>query len=363
MALPDHWKITPEISSGVVNSGYLFVNHEANHRGGHLGHALVQCANKDVLAFYSNCSGVRTGGHNGFGWVEYKRSRDGGISWSNPQVMTHTYQAFVDGIVSCQAEKAICTDDGTIVLYYLNNDSKSDFWGPYHEPTAQRSFDHGKTWTEAKTVMESPGRIFDAVYRDGVIYLLFFQNDASRSFFGINPTHVYYLLVSTDYGASYEIRSAVTFDANDRSYGNLVFREDGTLMAYCYNNRDDCHMDYVISEDNGFTWSLPEQSFCKKRIRNPQVAYFDHHYVLHGRSGHRRGNICDFILYVSEDAIHWDDGIVLCSPAPEGNGWQSFYSNNLLVRDKGREKLLIQSSVAYRKGLTNVKQWFIECEE
>ena len=65
------YDITP---SPLPNDGLMFADLVAKGRSGHLGHALVEYAPGCVLAFYSNCSGVRNDGHNGFGWMEYRRS-------------------------------------------------------------------------------------------------------------------------------------------------------------------------------------------------------------------------------------------------------------------------------------------------
>ena len=69
------YDITP---SPLPNDGLMFADLVAKGRSGHLGHALVEYAPGCVLAFYSNCSGVRNDGHNGFGWMEYRRSLDAG---------------------------------------------------------------------------------------------------------------------------------------------------------------------------------------------------------------------------------------------------------------------------------------------
>lgn len=51
MKFEEGYYITP---SNLPNKGILFVDHAANNRSGHLGHALVQCENGDILAFYLN---------------------------------------------------------------------------------------------------------------------------------------------------------------------------------------------------------------------------------------------------------------------------------------------------------------------
>ncbi len=45
----------------IIEKEELFVDHKAKTRSGHLGHAMVECKDGSILAFYSNCSGYRGG--------------------------------------------------------------------------------------------------------------------------------------------------------------------------------------------------------------------------------------------------------------------------------------------------------------
>ncbi len=66
------------IPGNIPNDGILFVDNEARHRSGHMGHALVEYGPQSMLAFFSNCSAAIEHGHTGYGWMEYKRTTDGG---------------------------------------------------------------------------------------------------------------------------------------------------------------------------------------------------------------------------------------------------------------------------------------------
>ncbi|MBN2314910.1 MAG: hypothetical protein JXM79_13345 [Sedimentisphaerales bacterium] len=72
------------------NQGFLFVDHEATGRSGHVGNAITECKNGDILAFYVNGSGILWAGHGAAGWTEYKRSTDGGKTWSEPIVFDYS---------------------------------------------------------------------------------------------------------------------------------------------------------------------------------------------------------------------------------------------------------------------------------
>ena len=82
-------RITP---SDPPNTGLLFVDHSTNDRSGHLGHALVEYEDGKILAFYPNCSGDNNG-HSAVGWMEFKRSEDGGKTWGEPEVLSYSKTA------------------------------------------------------------------------------------------------------------------------------------------------------------------------------------------------------------------------------------------------------------------------------
>ncbi|MGI6337438.1 MAG: sialidase family protein [Eubacteriales bacterium] len=344
-----------------VSDSILFVNHHRYRRSGHLGHALVEYAPGRLLAFYSDCAGSRHNGHNGFGWMNYKRSLDGGGTWGEPETLEYSKELFLDGEVSVSCEKAVCTNRGTIVLSCLINEY-APAWEPWRAPTYLRSFDGGFSWTPPRVLSEQPGRVYDMRYRDGVIYALHFANDGRKSFCGNAPEHQYKLLVSADDGETFTERSTLPFDTMGRGYGSLCFRPDGTLLAYIYNSRDEYTMDVCVSHDLGMTWNAPVPSYVGKRIRNPQTAYYGGRYFLHGRSGCvDRTKPMNFVLYTSDDGILWDNGVFIRETPAGAHGGAAYYSNNLIVHTPdGRERLLIQASDAYEAARTDIRHWWVD---
>lgn len=342
------------------NDGILFVNHSKNGRSGHLGHALVGYAPGKILAFYPNCSDDN-GGHSAVGWMEYRRSNDGGRTWSAPSVLDYSKRVFDAGNGrSVMSEKAVCTDEGDVLLFNLECDiSTGALWRPYGIPTCLCSSDGGHTWSDARPLSDQPGRVYDVIRHRDSILALEFCNDATETWTGTRPEHVYTLYVSTDGGQTFSPRSTLPFDTEGRGYGTMAVLHDGSLIAYIYNKADEQHLDYVISHDEGQTWSGPNTAFLAKQIRNPQMAAFKGGYVLHGRSGNFgdeavKGHL---VLYTSGDGIHWDEGRYL-QRCIAGHG---AYSNNLLVHDPEtqRERLLIQASHAYDRNMTNIHHWWL----
>src|SRR5690554_6827246 len=104
----------------------MFVDHSQAGRSGHLGHALVEYEPNKILAFYPNCSADR-GGHTADGWMEYKRSEDGGHTWSASSVLPYSRQIYEERRGrAAMSEKAVRTSDGTIVLFNLISDISVD---------------------------------------------------------------------------------------------------------------------------------------------------------------------------------------------------------------------------------------------
>lgn len=345
------------------NHGMLFVDHSKGGRSGHLGHALVEYAPGKILAFYPNCSD-QNNGHTGDGWMEYKRSEDGGHTWSTPAPLDYSKRVYEAGAGrSVMCEKAICTNDDGILLFNLecaNIAEKNFTWQPLAVPTFLRSSDGGATWDDAKPMGDEPGRIWDVLYHQGFIYVLELCNDSSIAWYGNLPEHHYALYVSEDQGRTFSRRSVLPFEITQRGYGALAFLPDNELIAYVYNQTDEKHLDYVVSRDEGQTWCEPQTAFFARQIRNPQIAAFKDGFVMHGRSGSNGADEIQghFVLYTSRDGIHWDEGQYLQMRIAGAGA----YSNNLLVHDqdgRGPERLLIQASHAYEKNKTNIYHWWL----
>ena len=337
------------------NQGIMFANHAKAGRSGHLGHALVEYEPGKILAFYANCSDYKQG-HNGDGWMDYKRSEDGGRTWGEPSTLEYSkkiYEKDVGHSVMC--EKAVRADDGAIILFNLECRGKG--WQPLAVPTYLRSADGGFSWEPARPMGDQPARIWDVMLHGGCIFVLELCNDSEVKWYGNLPEHHYALHVSLDNGRTFFRRSVLPFDIG-RGYGTMAILPDGSLIVYVYNTEDEKNLDYVTSHDGGCTWSSMQTSFMAKQIRNPQMVAFKEGFVLHGRSGNKGAGENHFALYTSLDGVSWDAGRYLCK-AEAGRG---AYSNNLLVTAPDAaapERLLIQASHAYDEHMTNVLHWWL----
>ena len=357
------YRVTPD---NVPNHGILFADHRAENRSGHLGHALIEYAPGEILAFYPNCSAedTRLKGHSGHGWMEFKRSPDGGLTWSAPFIDPNSkalYDRNVGRTFMC--EKAVKTDSGRIILFYLNCDiaTNGHIWEPYFEPHYAFSYDNCRTFTEAKQLFDLRGRIYDAAYREGTVYVLF-HSDPELPGEAHNGNARYLLYTSSDDGETFSLRAELPFQSTKNCfYGTMCFTPDGDLLSYVYDECDEFNLKYTVSHDHGFTWETPRRAFFPNKLRNPQLIYYKGRYFMHGRGGHPQENYGGLMLYSSPDGIHWDDGIYLYCHE-EGKGFGA-YSNNLIVHTKdGRERLMIHSSHAYEDNKTNIIMYFVDID-
>jgi hypothetical protein len=256
-------------------------------------------------------------------------------------------------------EKAVKLDNGNIILFYLTCDMITNgvIWEPYFEPYYAFSKDNGVSFTEAKPLFDKRGRIYDVLYKDGTLYILFFANPELP---GKAHSEEYdlELYISSDNGNTFEFRSKLPFDTMINCYyGTMEFTKTGTLIAYTYCDKDEFHLKYVISTDNGITWSENRFAFFKKKLRNPQLIRYNDLFFIHGRGGDPKEFYGSLMLYSSADGINWDDGQYLCY-AKAGLG---AYSNNFLIHmPNGQNRLMIHSSQAYEKSKTNVIMFFID---
>ncbi|MBR6791209.1 MAG: exo-alpha-sialidase [Oscillospiraceae bacterium] len=312
----------------------VYVDNKARDRSGHMTHAMAEFAPGKYINFNANCSAYRSSGHSVYGWVEY-RIFENGVG-SKVYELPYAKKSFLDGLCAISVEKAVACDDGTIAALCLRNTMATELCcEPWDTPTCIRSTDGGLTWSEPFECIPYRGRIYDALYRDGVIYVLIFCNE---HFLGSAPEHVYRLYKSTDNGLSFEEVSVIPFDTLRRGYGSILFDDAGVLHAYAYNESAEREMDHAISTDCGVTWTVCAPCYLAEGIRNPQTALIDGVYILHGRAEDWKG----LVFYTSENGQDWDEGSYLVRKKA-----LCYYSNNLNLRDEQGNYLLVQYSDAY----------------
>lgn len=279
-----------------------------------------------------------------YGWVEYRISHDNGRTYSEVYDLPYSKEHFLEGDYTISVEKAIACDNGTIVAICLRNTMETPLCcEPWLTPMYIRSLDGGKSWSEPLELSPYSGRPYDAVYRDGCMYVL---HSCNEHFLGTTEEHKYRIYKSNDNGLTFEELCVIPFNTLGRSYGSIIFDAAGSLHAYAYNVNSEREMDHAVSHDNGKTWSLCEPCYLAKGIRNPQTALLDGIHILHGRAENTSG----FVFYSSTDGYTWDEGIYLIRKEKA----YCFYSNNINLRDEKGNFLLVQYSDTYSGAKVNV---------
>lgn len=333
-----------------VSEPILYVDNESRGRSGHMSHAMAEFAPGKLIDFNSNCTAKKYDGHSTYGWIEYRISEDGGETFSEIYELPYSKESLYDGVNVISVEKAVACDDGRIVAICLRN-TATTLCAPWDTPMTVTSFDGGKTWTKEKELCSYKGRVYDALYHDGVIYVLEFCNDGTCDFVGVNDEHVYRIFTSRNNGETFEELCVVPIPSTGRGYGSMLFDDNNRLHVYAYNIKDETHLDHIVSDDCGKTWTAPDTCYLKDGIRNPQTALIDGVYILHGRNADLTG----FVLYTSEDGKNFDEGHNLATVKG-----LCYYSNNIVLEKNGKKRLLIQYSESYSGSCVNVKHIWLE---
>ena len=323
-----------------ISDAVVSVDNKVRRRSGHMTHAMVEYAPGKIIAFNSNCSAKRMGGHSAFGWVEYRYSEDYGKSWSGFHELPYSKEILLDGVYTVSLEKAVY-HDGILTCFLLRNTQAGECsCEPWDTPLVIQSHDLGKTWSEPVEFGPWQGRIYDARVKDGIIYVL---QSCDKDFLCEPSEEQYRLFVSSDNGKSFQEQSVVRMSADDNGYGALLFLPDGTLLAYACKIKKNYFLEVCRSNDNGRSWERLSPIRLSEGIRNVQIAPLGNGYVMHGRGGRGAEWGKGQMLYTSADGLNWDDGILL---EPEK---QACYYSNMLAMTNG--EVLLQYSDLY--GLYN----------
>lgn len=369
--LYDGYEINP---SYPPNQGILFVDHEANGRSGHVGNALTECKNGDILAFYVNGSGILWAGHGAAGWTEYKRSTDGGKTWGSPVAFEYSKKVWdqngeikedlsFNDYRTAYVTSVITAPNGNLVAFVSRR-------LPVLPPDKQEkplyliSYDNGYTWGEPKLVDEN------ATFED----LTLMHSDAGSFVYERNIYAVflgggksdynegnYSFYVSENNGETFKKLSDNLFagtPSGKHMSANVL--EDGKFIVYSFNPNDEFNLPYVISTDKGHTWSEVKTIYMEKRMRSAQVSEkIGDYYFMTGRSGNSGDDPSCLVLYTSKDGINWDRGLFL-------NKVQQAIDSYTAVEVIGKynpsapKRLLIQSSTGYSGLRNNISQWWVE---
>lgn len=354
------------VPSDIPNEGILYVDHQKHGRSGHGGNCLTECTNGDIVSFYSNVSGEIHQGHGVAGWSEYRRSSDGGETWSEPVVLDYSKLAWEgDDVYSAIVFAVTTAPNGTLVAFVSR--FARDLWEKKLPPVYLLSRDNGHTWSESRPLdpdatVEDVSLTFDAVFtHEGQVFAAFMGGPAN---YCDGPYSMY---VSADNGETFERRSILPFDIQNY-YVTAGVLDSGDIIVYSYPYRPDENIDeynipYVTSADEGRTWSEVKTTHFPRAIRNPQLSRkIGNHYFLHGRSGSHSRDPKNLVLYTSRDAIQWDEGRILRRRGPSGG--DAYSANEVIGKYDPTvpNRLLIQSSITYEPDSlkVNERHWWVD---
>ncbi len=361
----------------IPNTGMLFVDRQKDDHSGHGNNSIAECRNGDIIAFYcvTGTGADNWNGHGAAGWSEYRRSTDGGLSWSDPVVFDYSKRMYEGSEVgSALVYSLVTAPDGTLVATVIRYANEK--WEKQLPPAYFLSNDHGHTWTgprqfsQSATVDDIAFTMNTSFVRDGEVFIVFRGGGSNMT-----PGGPQTLWVSDDNGQSFRQRSTLPFDP-DCYYWAAGALDDGRIIVYTYDahlKTDDRtaeqNIPYVISSDGGRSWSDIQTAHFAKGIRNMQLSgKVGDLYFIQGRSGSNRRDLVgddpgpdNFVLYSSRDGIHWDDGIVLMSRLQTPGGGDCYSDNEVIGKydPATPDRLLIHGDVSYSGAKTNMHQWWV----
>ncbi|MFV2066263.1 MAG: sialidase family protein [Pirellulales bacterium] len=311
-------------------------------RCSHGGPVCMEYANGTVVAFYAN-----TSSHNVDGWSEYAFSRDGGRTWDKYHPFPYSHEAYKKNPKRpVWIEEGLVTEKGTAVLFLTHFEN-----GQRMGNSIVRSHDNGITWSDPVPVADEAIGYPTAVVVAGTLnYVLF---DSTK-----NGDHELY--VSGDDGQTWRKQSTLPLQTN-AWYGAMCMMKDGRLLAGAYVTRDEDHFYYCIGESDGRTWDKQRKAHLDKKIRDPELAYLDGKYYLHGRSGHHGDGSHRFVLYQSSDGIRWKDGVIVSGDERLPDG----YSHNCIINKYNNDvpnELMTLYSIIYSPPRTSEYVFFVKPE-
>lgn len=359
------FRIVPD---DLPNQGIMFVDRESIERSGHGCNSLVECDNGDILAFYGNTHPTIKKGHSVIGWTEYRRSTDGGETWGDPVPLEYS-EAVPEGreFRSALTGTVVKAPDGTLIAAMIRFSNPN--WTTGAPPVYLLSHDHGQTWSEPMEFGEDAdlhdlATTYDASFvHDGKVYIVFIgqtlPSDAELDWTERGHKN-YTLYVSDNNGQSFRKKSRLPLsELPNTLYVTATVLDDDRIIVYGYQRHEEKHLPYVISEDDGKTWSEIERTHFAKKLRNPQISEkIGEFYFIHGRSGMRGETQNNFVLYTSRNGINWDKGVFLNE---EGRKGVNYSVNEVIGRNDPDtpDRLLIQSNLAYEQMRTNEHHWWI----
>lgn len=195
--------------------------------------------------------------------VYYRRSADGGSTWSPAQRLTwNSSHSRVPAI-------AIDADNGIHVVWYrytLGN----------VEIHYRKSADGGSTWTPAQRLTWTSGNSYDpAITADSYQDIRVVWYDSTAGNYEI------YYKCSTDRGSTWSSAQRLTWNSGSSCYPAIATALDGTIhVVWMDSTPGNNQIHHIRSSDGGSTWSTPKRlTWTSGEAYDPAIAIDSNKYV------------------------------------------------------------------------------------
>lgn len=198
-----------------------------------------------------------------YGSYLVERSSDGGATWESAPVTT------LDSVGGIDRQWLVAGEDGFLALFYAYFHGPNPTRGADGVPTgvssiqAVYSADHGASWSQPRTVVESPAGEFAQIAHpwltsDGVLWMPHAWTKETDTYW-TDPSEAR-VAVSHDLGATWEVHKIADVpEGFDNLWAIQGASDEAGRMHAAWSARTGENMTtfYAVSEDDGVTWSEP----------------------------------------------------------------------------------------------------------
>ena len=281
----------------------------------------VQLPDGDIL-----CSFNVGGGAHATGGSDWARSTDGGETWEVEGTLLPRKEGSTNAL-----KLSLSADGRTVYAYGSRHFTRATkvFGDSENEPVFLRSLDGGRTWSPPRSVPMQGHRKLEISH--GILPLRSGRLLAPAATLDSKDTLGKQVLaaVSDDGGETWP-RHAIVFEDPEAKLGyleqKLAQTDEGLLIATCWTvtlgEVVDEEDSFVISRDDGLTWSVPRSTGIRGQTMTPIPLGGDRLLVLYNRRYGDQGIVMNLVTFTSRRMGDPLRGTDVRSRNPAGSaGW------------------------------------------
>ena len=266
----------------------------------------VQLPDGDIL-----CSFNVGGGAHVTGGSDWARSTEGGETWKVEGTLLPRHEGSTNAL-----KLSLSADGRTVYAYGSRHFSRATkvFGDSENEPVFLRSADGGRTWSPPRSVPMKGHRKLEISH--GILPLQSGRLLAPAATLDSKDTLGKQVLaaVSDDGGETWP-RHAIVFEDPEARLGyleqKLAQTDEGLLIATCWTVTLEDVVDeedsFVISRDDGLTWSVPRSTGIRGQTMTPIPLGGDRLLVLYNRRYGNQGIVMNLVTFTSGGwEIHYE---------------------------------------------------------